>query len=77
MTAFLVRNIGQRLILLVFISIIAHSVVHLAPGDPSLVDPSNPRMKAEDIARIRAAFHLDDPCTRNTLTGCATCSPAN
>jgi len=61
MTAFLVRNICQRLILLVFISIIAHSVVHLAPGDPSLVDPSNPRMKAEDIARIRAAFHLDDP----------------
>ena len=61
MTAFLIRNIGQRLILLVFISIIAHSVVHLAPGDPSLVDPSNPRMKAEDIARIRAAFHLDDP----------------
>jgi peptide/nickel transport system permease protein len=61
MTAFLVRNIGQRLILLVFISIIAHSVVHLAPGDPSLVDPSNPRMKAEDIARIRTAFHLDDP----------------
>jgi peptide/nickel transport system permease protein len=61
MIAFLVRNIGQRLILLVFISIIAHSVVHLAPGDPSLVDPSNPRMKAEDIARIRAAFHLDDP----------------
>ncbi|MCH7651985.1 MAG: ABC transporter permease, partial [Nitrospinae bacterium] len=61
MTAFLVRNIGQRLILLVFISIIAHSVVHLAPGDPSLVDPMNPRMKPEDIARIRAAFHLDDP----------------
>ena len=61
MTAFLVRNIGQRLILLVFISIIAHSVVHLAPGEPSLVDPMNPRMKAEDIDRIRAAFHLDDP----------------
>jgi peptide/nickel transport system permease protein len=25
------------------------------------VDPSNPRMKPEDIARIRTAFHLDDP----------------
>jgi peptide/nickel transport system permease protein len=25
------------------------------------VDPSNPRMKPEDIARIRSAFHLDDP----------------
>ena len=61
MLAFIIRNIGQRLILLVFISIIAHAIVHLAPGEPSLVDPANPRMKAEDIERIRAAFHLDDP----------------
>ena len=37
-----------------------HSI-HLAPGEPSEVDPSNPRMKPEDIANIRAAFHLDDP----------------
>lgn len=61
MIAFFVRNIFQRLVLLLIISIIAHSVVHLAPGEPSEVDPSNPRMKPEDIARIRAAFHLDDP----------------
>jgi len=61
MTAFIFRNIGQRLILIVFISIIAHTVVHLAPGEPSQVDPNNPRMKPEDIQRIRAAFHLDDP----------------
>jgi peptide/nickel transport system permease protein len=61
MVAFLTRSIGQRIFLLVIISIIAHSVVHLAPGEPSQVDPSNPRMKPEDIARIRAAFHLDDP----------------
>lgn len=61
MTAFILRNIGQRIILLFFISIISHAIVHLAPGEPSLVDPSNPRMKPEDITRIRAAFHLDDP----------------
>jgi len=61
MWAFIIRNIFQRLLLLVFVSILAHSVVHLAPGKPSEVDPSNPRMKPEDIARIRAAFHLDDP----------------
>ena len=61
MKAFIIRNIGQRIILLFFISIISHSFVHLAPGEPSMVDPSNPRMKAEDIKRIRAAFHLDDP----------------
>lgn len=61
MKAFILRNIGQRIVLLFFISIISHSIVHLAPGEPSLVDPSNPRMKAEDIQRIRKAFHLDEP----------------
>ena len=61
MLAFFTRSLAQRLMLLVIISILAHSVVHLAPGEPSQVDPANPRMKPEDIARIRAAFHLDDP----------------
>ncbi|PIQ95626.1 MAG: peptide ABC transporter permease, partial [Nitrospinae bacterium CG11_big_fil_rev_8_21_14_0_20_56_8] len=61
MTQFIVRSIAQRILLLVFISIISHAIVHLAPGEPSLVDPSNPRMKPEDIQRIRAAFHLDEP----------------
>ncbi|MGH8584573.1 MAG: ABC transporter permease [Gammaproteobacteria bacterium] len=61
MWAYIARNVVQRLVLLVLVSILAHSVVHLAPGEPSEVDPSNPRMKAEDVARIRAAFHLDEP----------------
>ncbi|MEM7406594.1 MAG: ABC transporter permease [Pseudomonadota bacterium] len=61
MINWLVRNSFQRLVLLVIVSIMAHAVVHLAPGEPSEVDPTNPRMKAEDVARIRAAFHLDDP----------------
>ncbi len=61
MLAFITRNVLQRILLLVIVSIVAHSVIHLAPGEPSQVDPSNPRMKPEDIARIRAAFHLDDP----------------
>ena len=61
MINFILRNIWQRIILLVFISIISHAVVHLAPGEPALVDPSNPRMKAEDVQRIRAAYHLDEP----------------
>jgi len=61
MTNYIFRNLFQRLLLLVVVSIIAHSVVHLAPGEPSEVDPSNPRMKPEDIAKIRASFHLDDP----------------
>jgi peptide/nickel transport system permease protein len=61
MWRFLARTLWQRLLLLVFISIISHAVIHLAPGEPTEVDPLNPMMKAEDIARIRQAFHLDDP----------------
>jgi peptide/nickel transport system permease protein len=61
MGAFLVRSLVQRLALLVVISIISHTFVHCAPGEPSDVDPMNPRMRPEDIAKIRAAFHLDDP----------------
>lgn len=67
MTAFIIRSVGERIVLLFFISIISHAIVHLAPGEPSLVDPSNPRMKAEDIARIRAAFHLDEPMHKQYL----------
>jgi len=61
MWAYIVRNLIQRAILLVFVSIVAHSVVHLAPGEPSEVEPGNPRLKQEDVAKIRAAFHLDEP----------------
>ena len=55
MQAFIIRNILQRLLLVFIVSILAHSVIHLAPGEPSEVDPTNPRMKPEDIAKIRNA----------------------
>lgn len=61
MGAFLLRAIAQRIGLLFVVSLLAFAVVHLAPGEPSQVDPMNPRMKPQDIARIRAAFHLDEP----------------
>jgi len=61
MWRFLARTIVQRLLLLVVISIVSHTVIHLAPGQPTEVDAMNPMMKAEDIARIRKAFHLDEP----------------
>jgi peptide/nickel transport system permease protein len=61
MLPFVLRQVGQRLVLLFVISVISFAMVHLAPGEPSLVDPSNPRLKAEDVAKIRAAFHLDEP----------------
>jgi len=61
MGAYIARNLVQRFLLLIFVSILAFAVVHIAPGEPSEVDPSNPRLKAEDVAKIRAAFHLDEP----------------
>jgi len=61
MASFLARAAAQRVALLFVVSVIAFAVVHLAPGEPSEVDPMNPMMKAEDVARIRAAFHLDEP----------------
>jgi len=61
MWRFIARTIVQRLLLLVVISIVSHTVIHLAPGEPSAVDTMNPMMKAEDVVRIRKAFHLDEP----------------
>ena len=76
MGAFLARSLAQRLLLLFLISVISFAVVHLAPGEPTEVDPLNPMMKPEDVARIRAAFHLDEPLytqyaywVRDLLTG--------
>ncbi len=64
MGRFILRSLLQRLVLLLVVSVIAHAVVHIAPGEPSEVDPTNPRMKPEDVAKIRAAFHLDEPLHR-------------
>lgn len=61
MWRFVARTLWQRLWLLLFISVISHAIIHLAPGEPTEVDALNPMMKAEDVARIRQAFHLDDP----------------
>jgi peptide/nickel transport system permease protein len=61
MWRFLAKTLLERLLLLVLISILSHTVIHLAPGEPTEVDPMNPMMKAEDIAKIRKAFHLDEP----------------
>ncbi len=60
----LLRLLLSRALLLLVVSILAHAVVYLAPGEPSEVDPANPRMKPEDIALIRAAFRLDEPLYR-------------
>lgn len=60
-------TVFARLVLLLVVSVVAHAMVHLAPGEPSEVDPTNPRMKPEDVELIREAFHLDEPLHRQYL----------
>ncbi len=61
MFPFIVRSIIQKTITLFFISIISFSVIHLAPGEPSQINPMNPRFTPELIKRFRSQFHLDKP----------------
>ena len=61
MAAYIVRTAIFKIIILLIISIVSFLVVHLAPGEPSQIDPLNPRFRVEDIERFRAAFDLDKP----------------
>jgi len=59
--AFIVRTTFFKIITLLIISVVSFLIIHLAPGEPSQIDPLNPRFQEEDIARYRAAFDLDKP----------------
>jgi peptide/nickel transport system permease protein len=58
---FTVRALWRKLVTLVVISVVSFAVIHLAPGQPSQIDPLNPRFTREQLVRYRAAFDLDKP----------------
>jgi peptide/nickel transport system permease protein len=60
-TPFLFRRIGQSIVLLLLVTAIAFGLMRLAPGGPEAVYALSPSMRAEDLARIRASFGLDQP----------------
>lgn len=61
MFKFVLRALWRKFWTLVLISIVSFGVIHLAPGQPSQIDPMNPRFTREQLARYRAAFDLDKP----------------
>jgi peptide/nickel transport system permease protein len=61
MIAFIGRSFIQKVITLVFVSVVSFMIIHLAPGEPSQVDPLNPKFTPEMLERFRAEFHLDQP----------------
>ncbi len=61
MLAFLGKSIVQKLVTLFFVSVVSFLIIHLAPGEPSQIDPLNPKFTPEMVERMRAEFHLDKP----------------
>jgi len=61
MLSFIGRSLIQKVITLFFVSVISFLIIHLAPGEPSQVDPLNPKFTPEVVERFRKAFHLDKP----------------
>ena len=61
MISFIGRSIVQKIITLFFVSIVSFLIIHLAPGEPSQVDPMNPKFTREMVERFREEFHLDEP----------------
>lgn len=67
MLAFFGRSLVQKIVTLFFVSVISFAVVHLAPGEPSQVDPMNPKFTKEVVERFRQQFHLDKPLHQQYL----------
>jgi peptide/nickel transport system permease protein len=61
MLSFVGRSAIQKIITLFFVSVVSFLILHLAPGEPSQVDPLNPKFTPEMVERFHKAFHLDKP----------------
>jgi peptide/nickel transport system permease protein len=61
MLSFIGRSVIQKAVTLFFVSVLSFLIIHLAPGEPSQVDPLNPKFTPEMVERFRKAFHLDEP----------------
>ena len=61
MVSFIARNIVRKTITLFFVSIISFLIIYLAPGEPSQIDPLNPKFTKEVLERFRQQFYLDKP----------------
>jgi peptide/nickel transport system permease protein len=61
MLSFFGRSIVQKIITLFFVSIVSFLIIHLAPGEPSQINPLNPKFTLEVVERFRKEFHLDKP----------------
>lgn len=61
MLSFIGRSVIQKIITLFFVSVVSFLIIHLAPGEPSQVDPLNPKFTPEMVENFRKVFHFDKP----------------
>ncbi|MGQ9677339.1 MAG: ABC transporter permease [Chloroflexota bacterium] len=61
MSAYIIRRLIQAVPLLVGLSILAFSIMHMAPGGPMAVYAENPTITEADLKRIEHALGLDQP----------------
>ncbi len=61
MSAYLLRRLGQSLLLLWIVSMIGFALLHLAPGGPLAQFTLTPGMTRADLARIAHQMGLDRP----------------
>jgi len=61
-TTYLLKRLAGMIPLLFGITIISFGMMHLAPGEPSVVGQEfNPKVSAQDIERLRSYYGLDKP----------------
>ena len=61
MFKYIIKRMLQAIPLLIGVSIIAFSIMHLAPGGPLSVYTLNPSITAQDIDKIKVILGLDQP----------------
>jgi len=58
---YLIRRVLQALVVLILVSMVGFSVLHLAPGGPAAIYAMTPTMSAEDLDRLTRELGLDRP----------------
>ena len=61
MLSFIGKSLIQKLITLFFVAVVSFLIIHLAPGEPSEIDPLNPKFTPEIMERMRQELNLDKP----------------
>lgn len=62
MTTFITRRVLQTLAVIVVLSYVCFYLMSLMPGDPvDMMVASNPKITAEDVARLKSLYGLDQP----------------